>query len=67
MNKPLDLIDEMVLGRKLQHVMAGLTPSDPRAPCPLDVVRGPKKPVRTAERQEEIDALELANMGRMYA
>lgn len=43
--KRVDILQEAVLGRKLQHAVAR----------------------RSAERQEEIDALELANMGRMYA
>jgi hypothetical protein len=42
--KRVDILQEAVLGRKLQHTAR-----------------------RSAEKQEEIDALELANMGRMYA
>lgn len=62
-----DPLQEAVLGRRLQHAAAGATQAHVRPLRPLDVVRALKRAARrSAERQEAIDALELANMGRMY-
>lgn len=63
-----DMLQDAVLGRRLQHAAAGAMRAPVRELRPLDVVRAPKRAARrSAEQQEEIDALELANMGRMYA
>jgi hypothetical protein len=63
-----DILRDAVIGRRLQHSLAGVPAKPVRALRPLDVVRpSGRKPARSAERQEEIDALELVNMGRMYA
>lgn len=63
-----DPLQDAVLGRRLQHAAAGMTRVPVRDLRPLDVVRAPKRAARrSAEKQEMIDALELANMGRMFA
>lgn len=63
-----DPLQDAVLGRRLQHAAAGATCASVRELRPLDVVRAPKRAARrSAEKQEMIDSLELANMGRMFA
>lgn len=55
-----DEFQQLIAARRLRLLLAGVTPCERTDIQPLVLVR-------CAEKQEEIDALELANMGRMFA
>jgi hypothetical protein len=59
-----DILQDAVIGRRAQHALAGVPAKPVRALRPLDVVR---TKARTAERQEEIDALEHGAMAKRFA
>ena len=76
-DKP-DFIDNLIAARRLQNTLRGADSDGLAAPRPLDVVAPhamsrlarravTARALRSAERQEEIDALEHGAMARRYA
>jgi hypothetical protein len=60
-----DLLDELMAARRLRLALAGVM-NERTDVRPLEYVRAPR-PVRTAERQEEIDVLEHGAMATRFA
>ena len=61
-NTTPDEFQQLIAARRLRLLLAGVTPSKRSDIQPLSPAL-----VRSAEMQEEIDSLELANMWRMFA
>ena len=66
-NRQPDLLDELIAARRLRLTMAGVDLPARTSMRPLEVVRRPVGLVRSAEKQDEIDALERGALARRYA
>ena len=65
--KRTDILSDLVSARRIRLALEGAVTDSARPLRPLDVVRpSSRKSVRSAERQEEIDALEHGAMARRY-